>query len=83
MAFVRKNLRAYGVQEGSGVVPTMYAYYNASDDTVTTPGFVPLDSGLKAGDQVLAISADYATQSRFYVAVAGKQITLTKVTVTV
>lgn len=76
MAFDRENLVALGGNAKSGVVPVSYSYYNESGDTVTATGYFN-DIRVKAGDQIVSISADYTTRVQYYVsAVANNAATV-------
>lgn len=65
MSFTRENLTVIGNSVKSGNVPSLFAYYNEDDDTVTASDFFD-DRRLRVGDQIQVISADKAT-IRFYV----------------
>lgn len=59
MAYTVKNLCCFGGQVESGN-PKLWKYnvpvVSGTPDTVTTAGYFPVESGLQAGDIVLAIS---------------------------
>lgn len=66
MAFNRDNLSIVVNNIKSGVVPSLWLYYNDGDDTVTTAGFFT-DYRLRVGDQIDVLSDDYTTVTRYRV----------------
>jgi len=72
MAFDIKNIQAIcnnkNLVQGGGI-PSIFAFYNADADTVTAEDFIPLGNGVKEGDQVISIDADYGNNT-WYNAVA-------------
>lgn len=77
MAFSAKNLRPLGDVVTTGVIPTVWAYYNSGSDTVTTAGFIPAGYNVKAKDQVLVIAANGQSNAWYYASVSSGVITLT------
>ncbi len=79
MAFKLKNLRCIGNNETTGVVPSLWLYWNEAQDTVTTAGFLDKDSGVKNGDQVMSVDGDYGNAIFYNAAVNSttRVITLT------
>lgn len=61
----------------NGKVPVLWTYWNEGGDTLTAAGFFPLSSGLKAGDQITVINADYTEQSTGYITEALGALTFT------
>ena len=61
MAYTIKNLSCFGGDTESGN-PKLWKYNvpapSGTPDTVTTAGYFPIESGLSAGDIVLAISTE-------------------------
>lgn len=59
MAYTIKNLSCFGGDTESGN-PKLWKYnvpvVSGTPDTVTTAGYFPVESGLKAGDIVMAIT---------------------------
>lgn len=68
MAYSIKNLQCLTNNkqnlEGSGV-PSRWQYWNEDDDTVTTAGFIPKFNGVKAGDQIIVVDADYGNSTDY------------------
>ena len=77
MAFSAKNLRPLGDVVTTGVIPTIWVFYNAGSDTVTTAGFIPTGYGVKAKDQVCVVAANGQSQAWYYASVSSGVITLT------
>lgn len=71
MAFKMKNLRAYGNQEATGVLPVLYSYYNEGGDVVTGAGYCDKNCGIVAGDQVLVIAQNKQSTAAHYATVDG------------
>lgn len=57
MAFKAKNLRPWGDNATAGVAPVFYIYFNEGSDTVTTAGYIPASTGVKAKDMVAVVPA--------------------------
>lgn len=57
MAFKLKNLRPLGDNATAGVSPMIYTYFNEGSDTVTTAGYIPVSTGVKAKDMVAVVPA--------------------------
>lgn len=74
MAFKLTNLRCIGNQETSGVIPSLWLYWNEAQDTMTTAGLFDADSGVKAGDQVIAIDGDYGNHTFYNATVAATRV---------
>lgn len=51
----------------NGKVPTMWTYWNKDGDTLTETGYFTKSSGLRNGDQIVVIGADYTTRTNGYV----------------
>lgn len=51
----------------NGKVPTMWTYWNKDRDTLTETGYFTKGSGLRNGDQIVVIGADYTTRTNGYV----------------
>lgn len=62
--------------QGAGI-PNKWVFYNADSDTVTDAGFIEANNGVKAGDQVEVIAANYASHAYYYAVVSSGVITLT------
>jgi hypothetical protein len=69
MAFKKLNLYSLGGNAKSGVVPAFWSYWNQDNDTVTNANFVPKDTGLKHGDQIIVIASGYTARTNFRVSV--------------
>ena len=63
-------------KSGVSGIPNVWAFYNADGDTVTAAGFIPADIGVKAGDQVMVIDADYGNNVYYNATVTTGVITL-------
>lgn len=75
MSFNAKNLTPINVVK-EGVIPSLWAFYNKDSDTVTTAGYIPYKTGIKAKDQVLVIPADGASNAWYHASVSSGVITL-------
>jgi hypothetical protein len=65
MSFNRENLTIVTNSLKNGVVPSLFAYYNEDNDTITGADFFD-DRRLRLGDQLMVWSADKSTL-KFYV----------------
>ena len=61
----------------NGKVPTMWTYFDKNGDTLTETGYFPKSCGLRNGDQVIVISADYTTRTNGYVLESNGILTFT------
>ena len=43
-----------------------YRFFNADNDTITTPGYFPSDLGLKVGDRICVIPATLTVEESWY-----------------
>lgn len=81
MAFKAENLTVHANNAKSGVVPSMAVYWNEdgdSDPTLVTAAYIDAFRGLKTGDQVLVVDADYLNNRYFNAAVdVANVVTLT------
>ena len=77
MAFKYKNLTSISVVK-EGVVPALWQYWNEAGDTVTTAGFIPAGTGIKAKDQLFVIDGDAGNAEWYNATVAAGVITLVK-----
>jgi len=78
MAFKIENLLTVSNNKSTGAgIPSKFAFYNSASDTVTAAGFIPNVVGVREGDQVEVIDADYAGHIFYYAAVTAGVITLT------
>ena len=68
MAFVKENLTIMTNNVKAGVVPSVWIYYNADDDDLTTLGSI-VERRMTVGDLVLNYKADYSTLSFYRVSV--------------
>lgn len=66
MAFNRNNLSIVVNNAKSGVVPSLWFYYNDGDDTVTAAGFFT-DKRLLVGDQIDVLNDAYTAITRYRV----------------
>lgn len=66
MAFNRENLSIVANNAKSGVVPTLWLFWNESTDTVTSAGYFT-DKRLNVGDQIDVLSANYTASVRYRV----------------
>ncbi len=64
MAFNRENLSVVTNSLKAGVVPTLYFYYNESDDSVTSSGYFN-DARLAVKDVIMSLKSD-STVLTFY-----------------
>ena len=73
MAFKQNNLTVIGGNYKTGVVPSVYTYWNEDADVVTAADFVA-DYAVRVGDQVQVIANDYTAIVFYYVSAvtAGK-----------
>ena len=76
MAFKAKNLRPLGDVATAGVSPVVYTYFNEAGDTVTTAGYIPSETSVKAKDQVVVIPAAGTSAAWYHATVASGKITL-------
>ena len=78
MAFKLTNLRPFGNNETSGVIPALFVYWNEAGESVTGAGFFDKDCGVKDKDQILVISKDGKSSAKHYATVSSTGvITLT------
>lgn len=77
--FNAKNLRPLADNVTSSVVPVVWSYYNADNDTVTTAGYIPTGYNVKDKDQVMVIKSDGSGHSWYHATVADNVITLAAV----
>ena len=61
----------------NGKVPTFWTYWDEDADTLTTAGYFPLSSGLKAGDQIFVVEFDCSAQSTGYITENSGVLTFT------
>jgi hypothetical protein len=77
MAFSIKNVMAVANNKSNGSsIPSKFAFYNADGDTATTAGLIPTTVGIKNGDQVEVIDADYLGHTFYKATVTAGVITL-------
>lgn len=77
MTFKIMNLTPLS-QGKNGAVPCSFTYWNEDNDTLTTAGFFPKDTGLRNGDQLTIISNDYTTIKTGYLTESDNVLTLTE-----
>jgi len=77
MAFDIKNVMSISNRKsGASGIPSIFAFYNSASDTVTDAGFIPANVGIKEGDQVMVIDADYGNNVYYNATVTTGVITL-------
>lgn len=82
MAFNRENLTIIANNAKSGVVPSLWFYWNEASDTVTTSGFFT-DKRLNVGDQIEVLVAAFTSSTRYRVsAVTDGEATVVATSVT-
>lgn len=78
MAFELVNLSCITNNAKSGVVPSIWEFYNKNGDTVTTAGYIPFETGIKNNDRVLVLASTASVQPAWYYAtVSSGVVTLT------
>jgi len=68
MAFVKTNLSIVTNNVKAGVVPSVWFYYNASDDDLTTLGSI-VERRMTVGDLIMNYKADYTVLTFYRVTV--------------
>lgn len=76
MTFKVKNLRPIGDNAATGVVPSIWLFFNADSDTVTTAGYIPASTGVKAKDMIAVIPAAGTSMAWYHATVSNGVITL-------
>ena len=66
MAFDRENLSIVVNNVKSGIVPTLWQYYDEDGDTITAAGYID-DVRMNVGDQVDVLAAAYTSTTRYRV----------------
>jgi hypothetical protein len=66
MSFTRENLTIIGNSIKSGIVPSLFAYFNEYNDTVTASNYFS-DRRLVLGDQIIVISQNKTALAYYYV----------------
>jgi len=68
MAYDIKNLAALCNNKNNvsgGGIPSRFQFWNEDGDTVTTEDYIPLFNGVKEGDQVIVVDADYGNSTDY------------------
>jgi hypothetical protein len=68
MAFTIKNISSITNNKNliaGGGIPSRFQFWNEDGDTVTTEDYIPLGNGIRKGDQVIVVDADYGNSTDY------------------
>lgn len=71
------NISCVANNAKSGVIPSIWEYYNSDGDTITTAGYIPYGVGVKNNDRVLVLgSTASVAPAWYYASVSSGVVTL-------